>query len=285
MYLPLWIVRMTETEGRQVLGLLRAKLARYRSHPMYDDLHGYVLLRVCRAWEHYQARPVEDRWRLARHIIRAAPASFWYSQECDLAFRPVSGRGHPLPRPVSWEELEEEGAAPWYQRPRTPDFAPALVERLWRQWLVEAIRPALPPEEQTMLAAYLREVPLSQAAGAAGVSPYVAHRRLEAALNRYRAFLGLPLIHRYAGQTAAWYERRRAQEGRPKGPQRGRPNSTKSHCGHGHPFSGMNLQVDPHGRWHCRACKQEENRRSKARWKEKQAARQEEKASGAAKEG
>lgn len=40
---------------------------------------------------------------------------------------------------------------------------------------------------------------------------------------------------------------------------------TKSHCKNGHPLSGDNLALLPHGGWNCRACRQAINDRQKAK--------------------
>lgn len=38
---------------------------------------------------------------------------------------------------------------------------------------------------------------------------------------------------------------------------RGRRNALKSHCPHGHPYSGDNLYIDPKGNRRCRQCRRD----------------------------
>lgn len=50
---------------------------------------------------------------------------------------------------------------------------------------------------------------------------------------------------------------------RPGGRRRGRPR--KSHCLHGHPYSGENVYVDPQGVRHCRACGRRRNEQARVK--------------------
>jgi hypothetical protein len=41
-------------------------------------------------------------------------------------------------------------------------------------------------------------------------------------------------------------------------------NSGKTHCPQGHPYSGDNLRIGPHGWRYCRTCRREQKRKSNA---------------------
>ena len=47
--------------------------------------------------------------------------------------------------------------------------------------------------------------------------------------------------------------------------RRGDKNARRTHCIHGHPFSGENLYVAPDGHRQCRTCKRKADRESKKR--------------------
>lgn len=193
--------------------ILTIKLKNWRSHPMYEDIYSFVLLQVVTIWQAHADKPLPDRWRLARYVMRYCPAVFFRSTACDWAFRETSVRGHPIPRPVPWQQLGEEDEHPrpgerWYQRPCVPDFVPALLERLWREQIARSAtsldRPSL-----RLLALWLRTGSVRAVAERLGCSRGEVDRRLLSILNDCRRRLCLPEVPRKPAHSPAWYARRR----------------------------------------------------------------------------
>jgi DNA-directed RNA polymerase specialized sigma24 family protein len=171
--------------GQVYLRVIRHTLRRWRGHPMADDLVAYAALRVCETLARLRTGSAEEAFGVVALIARLAARNFWRSQHCDAAWRPgAADREVPL--------SSSEGDDEWLRRFVVPDFAPALIERLWATAVWRELEPLLTTREREVVCRWLQGERLADIARSLGLAHQSTTWRLQAALDRYRRRHGLP---------------------------------------------------------------------------------------------
>lgn len=172
-------------EARWAEVTIRRSLHRFRAVPDYEELCAEAWLEF---WQDMARSPPED-WRIREACIRKAcrRAAADFKSSSANSRRTENTAGKPLPLLVALGE--------WHGT--EPDFAPRVVERLWREEVWEAALSLLSDEEREFALPWLRgEV-------AWGAKDAALRMRLHRLLNRYRAEVGAPL--KAGGQLARGY--------------------------------------------------------------------------------
>lgn len=116
-------------------------------HPQFEDIVGQANFEVWRRVARFPEGERDRHHRLVRVIARQAVCHFLRGPENET--RTHTPDGHALPARCSLETIA------W--RAKTADFAPRLVERLWRQWLWEESQRAADPQTRLLLRLHYRE--------------------------------------------------------------------------------------------------------------------------------
>lgn len=175
----------SERTGKMVVKVTYKALAKYRDHPLFDDMIGAALLHVCRS---LAALPEAEREGAEGLVVLRAhngAARFLASPEND--FRTTNSVGRAQIRGISLDDPEAfatseatpksglKDARPRY--PVVPDFAPGLVERLFQEWLFLELE-RLPGSEGALLQEHALGVSGRAISRARGECPMWSARRL-----------------------------------------------------------------------------------------------------------
>jgi hypothetical protein len=137
---------VTDATFRPYMRVVQNRLHRYREHPGWDDLLSVAYIAV---YEALDKLTEEEQANATGLVVQAAywAACNWFDSPANM-HRSRSGRGNrlayttePLEPYVAWDDAP----CPW---PLVqPDFAPALVERLWREGVADEARAVVTPEQ------------------------------------------------------------------------------------------------------------------------------------------
>lgn len=206
-------IPLTEPQIADLMRRVERSLWRYRDHPEFEDMVGEGYLQMWQALRSVKA--AELRGSLSGLAVRAARngAGMWMSST-KSGCRRRNHEGKPLPFVESLEKLMDEAReSPAQARrlPIEPDFAPALVERLYALWLWQQGAGALLDLERVVVArtVLLGEEP-AEVGAEFGLSQSRVYQIRQQALNRLRRQIGLPLRNDATPEYRQWLRR---QEG------------------------------------------------------------------------
>jgi hypothetical protein len=195
---------ISDAYGRRILQLVPWALRRFKTHPQWDDLVSFALLRVCEAVVKLpEDQDPEAALGMVVHAASWGANQFLRSNHCDLAFRHYTEKGHALPRPVAFEAVSDEE---WQWLGHEPDFAPALIEALWMEHVALVVRQCMTEQEQEILWRWLGGQSQEQIARAMGRSQSWVGSVCERAITRARIPYGLPPVG-----IEAWKDARNAR--------------------------------------------------------------------------
>ena len=197
-------IRLTDVEIRDLMERVRRSLWRYRDHPEFDDILGEAYLQM---WQALRSVRQADLRSTSRHGRRGLPsglacraawngASIWMGSSRSQ-YRRWNHEGKELPWIDSLDQVMEQAReSPELSRliPVVPDFAPALIERLyaldlWRRGVGELLDVEMEIVGRTVLEG---EDPATVGAEF-GLSQSRVYQIRQRALNRFRRQIGLPL--------------------------------------------------------------------------------------------
>jgi hypothetical protein len=173
---------------RPYMRVIRRRLRCYRRHPGWEDILSAAYVAVFKALEALPEDEQLDAVGLALTTANNAASSWLRSPENPLRDRTRHGR------PLSYQAVwlpdffwvgGEERQHQVHWRLVEPDFAPALIERLWASEVCEQARRALPPSEWAALWSRCREA-LNEEAGEMGCSVNCAAVRAARGVKRAR---------------------------------------------------------------------------------------------------
>lgn len=142
--------------GREVERLYAAityrRVQRYAgTHPQMEDIVGLANLEV---WTMLARLPPEERPKAHNLVATAAHhAVVHFLRSPQNEYRRATWSGAPMPQKLSYEE----GCARGWFAPRVPDFAPRLVERLWRRHVWRRVWARASDEDRLILRLYFLE--------------------------------------------------------------------------------------------------------------------------------
>jgi RNA polymerase sigma factor (sigma-70 family) len=188
-------IHLTPEQLADLMERVKRCLRRYQDHPEFDDLlaEGYLQM-----WQALRSTRIADLRSLSGLAVRAARngAGMWMSST-KSGCRRRNHEGKPLPFVESLERLMDEAReSPERARrlPIQPDFAPALVERLYALWLWErGAEELLGVEREIVARTVLAGEEPAEVGAAFGLSQSRVYQIRQTALNRFRRQLGLPL--------------------------------------------------------------------------------------------
>ena len=136
---------------QEYVSLARQAARGLAGHPEADEAAEEGLLGALEALAALPQEKASAAHALVRHVARLRAWHFLQTGRC--TYRRWTFHAAPLPPPL---ELD---ACPDWQREwlvgNEPDFAPPLIERLWREGVFAAVARLLSPEERAVLAAWL----------------------------------------------------------------------------------------------------------------------------------
>lgn len=137
--------------------LIDRHLTKWRKHPEYDDLRATAFAVF---WCALARMPAEKRYHAhALAVVNARHAVHTFLSSPACLGRNQNHRGRAVPVPWSWEELQQrldqEPSQLPARLPYTEDFAPWLVERLWQQETLAAVRAECDPSEWEIVERWL----------------------------------------------------------------------------------------------------------------------------------
>ncbi len=134
-------MQVSDERAKEYVALIQRTLRRFHQSPMWEDLVSYATWKVCELLHRQPPERQDHAFGLVQQGALWAGYQFFDSQHCDLPFRwKVSQRGNELPFQLSWEdEVKEWDGRDWIERRVEPDFAPLLIESLWRRGLREQL--------------------------------------------------------------------------------------------------------------------------------------------------
>lgn len=186
---------ITDREVKLYTRIIDRTLARYRSHPQYEDLRVVAMVAV---WKALVAAPEDTLDRhgglIVQHTLWAAHG-FFDSPENELRrYHRKNGRLTEIVFSLNYLQLAEEDLVPWAggvgSLPCAPDFVPALIERLWREWLWQETFAALDGAEATAARDYLEGRSFKEQAREQGCHWMTTRRQAQRGLNRMRRRFG-----------------------------------------------------------------------------------------------
>lgn len=169
-----------ESVARLYVRMIRAIIRRYRSHPQYDDMFSAVLVDVFEALARLPEERRDDAIGLVVKAARNGAASFLASPENDTrthfrdSKKPVPERIS-LDDPEAWSEDWEYAGR--LSLPKVADFAPVVIERLYRRWVREELRRRLSEADFAVLWTGATGGDLRRLAAANGKSRMWGYRR------------------------------------------------------------------------------------------------------------
>lgn len=180
-------------EVEQIERHMRRCLDKWRSHPDFEELLSMTRLHFWTMASQIEPDEWRERSRMLRHVCRQIAFTFMTHPANRL--RTHTGKGNPLPLrdgnlDPGWDSepsRERRVKSDSWTRRAVPDFAPTLIERLWRREVWEGVFSLLTEEEQDRVWQWVSgQEPL-------GRDRATEYARLHRMLNRYRRQVGEPL--------------------------------------------------------------------------------------------
>lgn len=179
---------ITDAYGKQIIRVVRGTLRRYATHPQWEDIVAFGILRACEALVALPEQDPEHALGVVALQARWSVQRFFESHQCDLSAR-WHHRGHALPQFINIGTIEDEHPA-WWKRVE-PDFAPALIEALFLEEYAREAAGQMTAREAEILWRWLAGETRAQIAHSLGYGNTWVDDQCNRALNRVRRRLGL----------------------------------------------------------------------------------------------
>jgi DNA-directed RNA polymerase specialized sigma24 family protein len=168
-----------------------------RNHPDYEDICAEALLHC---YQSLAKLPESEREEAEAFIVHGARWNTTrYLRSPQNSARSFTADGNPLPvRDPLWvkDENGEWEPNPHYLTAHVPDFAPQLIEKLFRETIKEKIISGLDAKERRFIEAYLKSDTYTEAAYLVDVTPQTMERYVKRLLDRWRVEeFGLPRLY------------------------------------------------------------------------------------------